>query len=467
MGIPSINSLANMEYMLYGGISGNRAGCPSVYNGYMGTSQIDNYAQNPYYQFGYNPIFNSNYGNPLFGSYNPSYQGVTQGVNTGVNTQQTFGANQEDINTLINYHLKGLTPSESLMGAAIGGVTFGLMNNPRMVVHPWNSVKATIATNKIFTKAKQEGTSLYDLWRKESSTGVLQEAYARTNKLEALNPELWKAGLFRKSLDKAEYERLKNLMVKALETTGTEEEKLKAIAKATEEIKRATNAYTGYIPRGLRAIGLQKPMQWIRNKINPSQYKNFDEVVADNLKANEKLLLEEAGTGIKKIGLKKSLAKSCGIGGALLFAGLEFATSIDNIKAAFSKDSGTGMTQLGQTAVKGAGSAVGWAVGEGIGAWAGAKAGAALGTAVAPGVGTAIGAVAGLVGGSIGMWLVGKFTHHIVGTDVGEKVKAQKLAQTPQGQVELLQMTMQQAQNDKKLDAKTAQAMQNVLNVYA
>ena len=168
-----------------------------------------------------------------------------------------------------------------------------------------------------------------------------------------------------------------------------------------------------------------------------------------------------------KISLGKSLSKSCGLGNGLLFAGLEFVTSWGNIKEAFSKDTSTGMTQVGQTIIKGAGSAAGWAIGEGIGAWAGAKLGAMAGTAIAPGVGTVIGAVAGLIGGSIGMWLTGKITHKLVGTDVGEKVKAQKLAQTQEGQVQLLQMTMQQAQNDKKLDVNTAQAMQNVLNVYS
>ena len=330
MGIPSINSLANMEYMLYGGISGNRTDCPSMYNSYN-TAQMSNYAQNPYSVFGYNPAFASNYGNSIYDSYSPSYQGVNQGVGAqGASSQQTFGASQQDIDTLINYHLKSVTPSESLLGAAVGGAAFGVMNNPRVVFHPWNSIKATIATDKMFASAKEEGSKLYELWRNEKTSGILQEAYARTNKLEALNPELWKAGLFRKSLPEKEYNRLKKLMETALKSGNTE-----TIAKATEEIKRATNAFTGYIPRGLRKIGLQKQMQWLRNKINPNQYRNFDEVVKENLKANEKMICKETG----KISLGKSLSKSCGLGNGLLFAGLEFVTSWGNIKEAFSNDS--------------------------------------------------------------------------------------------------------------------------------
>ena len=461
MGIPAINSLANMEFMLYGGVSGNNAGCPSIYNGYKADPQV-NYNQNPYNLFGYNPVFGG-YGNSIYDSYNPSYQGINQGIgiNNSANTQQTFGANQEDINTLINYHLKGMAPSESLMGAALGGAAFSMMNNPRIIVHPWNSFKATGATNKIFANVVKEGSKLNELWRNEATTGIMQEAYARTHKLEALNPKLgWKFGLFRKQLPETEYNRLKKLMEDALKTADT-----KKIAKATEEIKRATNAFTGRIPNALRAIGLQNSMTSLRKFINGNQYKPIDDVVREGIEANNKLLKDG------KITLTNSLKKSCGIKNGLFFAGMEFLMSWGNIKEAFSKDTSTGMTQLGQTTVKGLGSAAGWAVGEGIGVWAGAKASAAIGakvgTAIAPGVGTAIGAIAGLVGGSIGMWLTGKITHKLVGTDIGEKVSAQKLAKTPEGQVQLLQMTMQQAQNDKKLDPKTAQAMQNVMNVYA
>ena len=85
-----------------------------------------------------------------------------------------------------------------------------MMNNPRIIVHPWNSFKATGATNKIFANVVKEGSKLNELWRNEATTGIMQEAYARTHKLEALNPKLgWKFGLFRKQLPETEYNRLK------------------------------------------------------------------------------------------------------------------------------------------------------------------------------------------------------------------------------------------------------------------
>ena len=99
------------------------------------------------------------------------------------------------------------------------------------------------------------------------------------------------------------------------------------------------------------------------------------------------------------------------------------------IKSAFSKDSSTGVKQLGQTSVKAAGSIIGWTVGEAVGAAAGAKIGAAVGTTFCPGLGTAIGAVAGLVGGSIGTWAMGKLTKKLVGEDVGSKVEVEKMKQ--------------------------------------
>ena len=171
--------------------------------------------------------------------------------------------------------------------------------------------------------------------------------------------------------------------------------------------------------------------------------------------------------------LGKSMAKSCGIKNGLFFAAFEFLNDMvfeKKIQKAFSKDSSTGWTQVGQTTAKGISSAVGWAVGEGIGAWAGglaaAKIGAMAGTAIAPGVGTVIGAVAGLVGGSIGMWLTGKITKKIIGQDVADKVEVENMKKTPEGQAKLLQLTFQQAQDSKKVDARTMQALQNVAKVY-
>ena len=75
MGIPSVSSLANMEYMLYGGTSGTRANCPSYMNGYCAQSTLAN--STPYYNYGYY--------NPSFGNVYPNYNyGNTATNNTSV-----------------------------------------------------------------------------------------------------------------------------------------------------------------------------------------------------------------------------------------------------------------------------------------------------------------------------------------------------------------------------------------------
>jgi hypothetical protein len=97
------------------------------------------------------------------------------------------------------------------LGAAVGGATFGLMNNPRTILHPWNTLKTTFSgnVNKMFADVKVEGTKLYELYNNlkvvdgKKFTGgyeLVSEAYARMHKLESLkNPKL---GWFRRSLSK-------------------------------------------------------------------------------------------------------------------------------------------------------------------------------------------------------------------------------------------------------------------------
>ena len=158
----------------------------------------------------------------------------------------------------------------------------------------------------------------------------------------------------------------------------------------------------------------------------------------------------------------EALKRGGGIKSGLFFMAIEVLMSLGNIKEAFSKDNKTGMTQIGQTLVKGAGSAAGWAIGEAAGVWASTKICAAIGTAISPGLGTAIGGVLGLIGGSIGCWATGKLTKWLVGQDVGEKVKIEKMKQTPEGQAQLLQLTAQQ----KNIPLDVQQSMQNVVNYY-
>lgn len=454
MGLSSINPLMQAEMLLYGGASGFDPNCPSYTNGYFARNLSNYGGMYPYgYNSSYNPIMfqgNSPYVNNYYGR---------AGYSGGIGGQQTnsvgFGATQADLDALGDYYLKGLAPSETIGGAALSGVMFKMLEHPRIVVHPWNSYTATKSTDAIFADVKKEGTKLYELWNSPEKSKIIREAYARTHKLEAIKNS--KLGLFRSSIspDSELYKNLLKEMKEALAFAGPEKEKLEKIALATEKIKKATNAFTGYIPRGFRAIKLQKPMTALRKWINSSQYTPAEEVVA-------KQMAEKTG----EFSLRNSLKKSCGLKGGLFFAAMEFLTSYENIKEAFSKDSSTGWTQVGQTAVKGVGSAVGWAVGEGIGVWAGAKLGMKVGSRISPGLGTVIGAIAGMVGGSIGMMLTGRVTHAIVGQDIGEKVKLENMKKTPEGQKQLLSMTLEQAQKDKNLDMRTAQALQHLAGVY-
>ncbi len=478
MSIPAVNQLANMEFLLYGGRSGANMNCPSFVNNYMGASRFNAYGMNPMMNY-YNPAFRGGYsGQDVFThandatSVNNPLKDVSQNNSQVDWSNPQFRGLSDDLNEIGDYYIKNSAPSESFVGAAVGGAAFGLINNPRMIVHPWNSIASTKAVSEMFKGIKDETSTLGKLWRgmpvkvngEEFKGGyeLLSNAYSRMHKLESLHN--WKFGLFRKSIVGAKtadgkdlYTHLKGVMESALKSGDP-----KKIAEATEELKRATNAFTGLIPRGLRKIGLQDQLTWLRKKINPTHYEPLAEVAKNSI--------TEAG---KKTTFKQFMKHSCGIKNGIFFAGMEFLNDYvfeKKIQKAFDKDTKTGITQLGQTLVKGVGSAAGWAIGEGVGAWAGAKlgaiAGAKLGTVISPGVGTAIGAVAGLIGGSIGCWLFGKAAHAITGTDVGTLAEVEKMKSTKDGQVQLLSLTAQQAEGDKKLDPRTMKALQNVANFY-
>ncbi len=441
--VSPINSLTNMEYMLYGGASGVNPNCPSFSNGYMANRNSLNY-QMP---FGYNnqSIWNNQYGQ------NYDYGNLGGASATTSNTQQAsqtgFGASARDMDTLGKYYLKGMEPSESLLGAAGGGAAFALVNNTRFIAHPFASLSSLSTVEKMFAGVKDEKSALGKLWNNPETNGLVRDAYHKMHKLEGASK--WRfAPLFKKRLDKTTYDALKKEMETALKSGNKEQ-----IAKATEKIRVATGAKTGVIPQVWRNI---------RGNAAPDIAKMTTDTAVKS--AVDKKLAEKAATGYGDA-INKGF-KSHGLKGGAFFAAMEFLMDFGKIKSAFSKDSTTGAKQLGQTSVKAAGSIIGWTVGEAVGAAAGAKIGAAVGTAFCPGLGTAIGAVAGLVGGSIGTWAMGKLTKKLVGEDVGSKVEVEKMKKTAQGQAQLLQLTAQQAQDDKKLDPKVAQALQNVISSY-
>lgn len=450
----AINNLANMEYMLYGSKMGMNMNCPNYYNGYMGAGSLSNY---------YSPSFRgyNNYGNKdVFTQYNDAttvnnpHQTAAKGSSQVDWNNPQFKGLSDDLNVIGDYYVKNSAPSESIFGAAVGGAAFGLMNNMRILVHPINAIKSLSPTAKMFTDIGKEGTKLRKLWLNPETHKVVAEAYGQMHKLNA--SKYWRLGLFKSKIDGAKVGEIANKMKTALASGKAEE-----IAKISEEARRLTNAKTGYIPKGLKAIHADKPFKWLKGLFGGGAEKS----VAD---AAAKSVADKAAAST----LKGSLAHSCGIGNGLAFAAFEaiFDLLDGKIQAAFDKDTSTGIKQLTQTAIKGAGSAIGWAVGEGIGAWAGGlaamKIGAIAGSAVAPGVGTAIGAIAGLVGGSIGCWLTGKITHKLIGKEAGTLAKVEKMKQSQEGQMELLQLTLPQAMEDKKINPRTAQALNNVANFY-
>lgn len=444
--VSPINSLTNMEYMLYGGASGVNPNCPSFSNGYMANRNSWNY-QMP---FGYNnqSIWNNQYGQ------NYDYGNVGGASATTSNTQQAsqtgFGASARDMDTLGKYYLKGIEPSESLLGAAGGGAAFALVNNMRFIAHPFNSLSTIGSVEKMFAGVKDKKSALGKLWSNPETNALVRDAYHKMHKLEGASK--WHhVPLFKRNLnavDKNIYTSLKREMELALESGNKEQ-----IAKVTEKIRVATGAKTGILPELWRQF---------RGKKTPDIAKMTTDSAVKA--AVDKKIAEKSVTGYGEA-IKKGF-KSQGIKGGAFFAAMEFLMDFGKIRSAFSKDSTTGAKQLGQTSVKAAGSIIGWTVGEAVGAAAGAKIGAAVGTAFCPGLGTAIGAVAGLVGGSIGTWAMGKLTKKLVGEDVGSKVEVEKMKKTAQGQAQLLQLTAQQAQDDKKLDPKVAQALQNVISSY-
>lgn len=447
--VSPINSLTNMEYMLYGGASGVNPNCPSFSNGYMANRN----SWNDQASFGYNnqSIWNNQYGQN-YGLGNVGGASATTS-NTQQASQTGFGASARDMDTLGKYYLKGMEPSESLFGAAGGGAAFALVNNMRFIAHPFASLSSLGTVEKMFAAVKDEKSELGKLWRNPDVNGLVRDAYHKMHKLEGASK--WRfAPLFKKRLDKTTYDALKKEMEIALKSGNIQQ-----IAKATEKIRVATGAKTGLMPE-----------LWA--KIRGKKVKTIAERIPCSSDLTEIARKKVADSTSKSLSHKILQGfKSQGIKGGAFFAAMEFLMDFGKIRSAFSdealkKDPNSGIKQLGQTSVKAAGSIIGWTVGEAVGAAAGAKIGAAVGTAFCPGLGTAIGAVAGLVGGSIGTWAMGKLTKKLVGEDVGSKVEVEKMKKTAEGQAQLLQLTAQQAQDDKKLDPKVAQALQNVISSY-
>lgn len=450
-----------MEYQLYGGKTlAMNSNVPNQMNNYtmpmMNTYGAYNY-YNPTMQ-GYNYSYNqqpaTNFGQNIPAGYTSAASNITNASNN-TQAQQAQGGesvfkglNQQDTEALKKCYVNAQEPSEGLLGAAFGGITMGIMNNPRYIAHPINSISATNGIKEMFSSVKTSGSALNKLWTNKETNEILREAYFQMHKATARSKS--KLGLFRKRYSETEFNALKDIMDKALKSGNADE-----IAKASETLKNA------YVNNGHIPTLWQKAKAWVTGKeFKPvdiiDKTKNADEVA--KIAENASKLVSNS----KQLSYGQILKKGGGVKGALLMAGIEFAMGLGKIKTAFEKDKESGMKQLGQTTVKAAGNAAGWMFGEAAGIWASTKLCASIGTALGPGVGTVVGGLLGLIGGSLGMCIMGKITKGVVGEDVSSKIEAEKLAQTQEGQAQLLQIAAQQAQ-DGKADQATQQALMKIL----
>lgn len=442
--VAPISSLANMEMALYGGL-GTNANAPSYLNGYRGGNNYSSYMNPAFYGYG------NGYNNITFGQNIPDGYGST---NSQAAQQDTIfqGLSQVEQKALANDYKKSLVTSEGLLGCAATNAIFGLAMNPRLVTHPINSYKTVGTVEKAFADVKKSGSALNKLWVKPENSNILREAYLQMHKAEARCQT--KIGAFRRSYKATgDVDRIQKVVgeLKSALKAGD----LEAIKKHTATLQHAYSSNGGFIANGWNKVkGLfvdSKPMT-VAEKLKDT--KGINERIATLGKTTE-------------TGFKSMLKRGGGVKGGLFFAAIELLMNFGKIKTAFEKDSDTGMKQLGQTTVKAAGSAAGWALGEAAGLWAFTKAGAAIGTALGPGVGTVVGGIVGLVGGGLGMWLAGKATNAIVGQDVADDLEAKKLASTNEGQVQLLQNTMQRIQSGENVSPEAQQAVQKLVAQYA
>lgn len=438
-----IQSLANMEYALYGGMNTNTL-APSLMNGYK--ADLSSLYQDPYSQYMY----------PYYGNYYPTYTNTQQNKqnigNSTIqnNTTQTVTDNQtkKDINTLADYYKDTNFVEEGFGGALLGTIPFTLMENPQTFRHPFNAHNAMRRTDGFFNSIR----GLENLWKNEAKT--MQGAYSQLYRVNRNALSKWPvlSKWFVGTMPEADRKYLSDLMKRALESKDPNK-----IRIATEQL-RAASSMNGRIPRAFK---------WIKGKITggATHLKSPAELAKEALASGSaQKAAAETGKSFWKSFTPKSI-----LGGAGMFALFEAVMDWSKIKAAFGKDNSSGMQQLGQTAVKAAGCSIGFtagqaagkAVGRLAGAWAAAKVGALVGSAV-PGLGTAIGAIAGFAGASLGMWLSTKISKAVVGEDVGQKIEIENMKKTKEGQQNLLSYTIGQYQNGEKVPPEVLSAAQRL-----
>ena len=229
-----INSLANMEYMLYGGALGANPNCPSYANGYKA---VNNNYYNPYmqqYQNGASYIPSSNTGiNPqtIQNSYNNTPQ-LRQGY-----PKQAVSKN--DIDTLAKFYEDANTYVQKWGDIGTSALMIGFMENSQVIKHPLNSFRAMGVTNKIFDKSNP---AVQALWKKNPE--LMQKAYGQLHAVNRMaQPKFsFVQKWFQKPISEASRQELEKIMADAIKS-GDE----KTILRATETLK-ASRGMDGYLP---------------------------------------------------------------------------------------------------------------------------------------------------------------------------------------------------------------------------
>ena len=230
-----INSLANMEYMLYGGALGANPNCPSYANGYKAVNNNNYY--NPYmqqYQNGTSYVPSSNIGiNPqaIQNSYNNTPQ-LRQGY-----PKQAVSKN--DINTLAKFYEDANTYVQKWGDIGTSALMIGMMENSQVIKHPLNSFRAMGVTNKIFDKSNP---AVQALWKKNPE--LMQKAYGQLHAVNRMaQPKFsFVQKWFQKPISEASRQELEKIMADAIKS-GDE----KAILRASETLK-ASRGMDGYLP---------------------------------------------------------------------------------------------------------------------------------------------------------------------------------------------------------------------------
>lgn len=441
-----INSLANMEYMLYGGTSGLNSNCPSYINGYQ--------ASNPYTGY-YNPQYLQNYANYQNNISNPN--GIAEVQNSSNAAQQTqitgtTGQNTQtpvtnaDINALTKFYEDSNSMVQKWGDIGTSALFIAAAENSQVLKHPFNSIRAIKATNMIFDKSN---TAIQALWQKNPE--LMQKAYGQLHAVNRMaQPKFsFVQKWFQKPITETARKDLEKIMADAIKS-GDE----KAILRATETLK-ASRGMDGYIPTA-----------W--NKV-----KNFFGGNAKNLTPQERILKKAADidkavnapaalkpgvSGLLKQGLKEGKT----------FAIFGMVMDLPKIFSAY-KNGGidSALTQITQTGIRSVADGIGWTLGRAAGGAIGTKVGATIGTAVCPGLGTAVGAVLGFLGGAAGSILASKITHALIPTDEGTKLEAQNLTKTKEGRENLLSLVAQKYEAGETIPQNVLIAANNVQNAMA